>query len=86
MCSTWAKKECNKEGKLKIINIKVNVLFYLDMYFINWRKKKQYSIGRYLHIINRIYFIKLKPNFISTFLKAKMLSNAIHDTLMFNIF
>lgn len=42
MCSTWAKKECNKEGKLKIINIniKVNVLFYLDMYFINWRKKK----------------------------------------------
>lgn len=49
-------------------------------------KKKQYSIGRYLHIINRIYFIKLKPNFISTFLKAKMLSNAIHDTLMFNIF
>lgn len=41
MCSTWVKKECNKEGKLKIINIniKVNVLFYLDMYFINWRKK-----------------------------------------------
>lgn len=38
MCSTWAKKECNKEGKLKIINIKVNVLFYLDMYFINWKK------------------------------------------------